>query len=122
MPVGPGQVLTPVDVEQELLTLLNRLDEGQRFLAEKDAEATERSMTYDLAFARALIRASASSAEGRKAEALLACEDLYRNQVLAESVVRTTRERMKVLYTSVEVVRSLGASVRASTVAAGYGL
>jgi hypothetical protein len=36
-------------------------------------------------------------------------------------VVRTTRERMKVLYTSVEVVRSLGASVRASTVAAGYG-
>lgn len=119
--LGAGQILTPTDVETELLTLLTRLDEGQRFLAEKDTAASLASMEYDLAFARALVRAQASSAEGRKAEALLSCEALYRDKVTAEAVVRTTKERMRVLFASVEVVRSLGASVRASVSASGYG-
>lgn len=112
--IGPGQAVTPLDVEQALLTLLATIDRAVAALEESENEASEAGLDYELAYARAIVRSQASNAEKRKAESILAVEDLLRAKVRAEAVRVAKKERMKALLEQVEIVRSIGASVRTS--------
>ena len=98
-----------------LIDLSNRLDAGTNFLVEKQAEADRLSAQYDLAYARAILGSTKTNDQARRADALLACEQLFNDKNLAETVVRTTRDRIKALHYQIEIGRSLGANVRAST-------
>lgn len=110
-----------MDVEQALLTLLATIDRAVAALEESENTTSEASLEYDISFARAMVRSQASSAEKRKAEAILAVEDLLRAKVRAEAVRQTKKDRMKALLEQVEIVRSIGASVRTSFGNAGVG-
>lgn len=112
--LGAGQVVTPLDVEQALLRLLETIDRAVAAVEESEHESSTASLEFDVAFARAMVRSQASSAEKRKAEAVLACEDLLRAKVRTEAVRTAKKERMKALLEQVDIVRSIGASVRAS--------
>lgn len=107
-----GNVVTPVDIEQALLRLLAQIDKGVAALEESENTYSEASYEHDIAYARALVRSQASSAEKRKAEAVIAVDDLLHAKVRAEAVKTTRKERMKALLEQVEIVRSIGASVR----------
>lgn len=106
--------LTPPEIEEALYDIAERLEQGQRYVADLDKAYTEASMTYDLAHARALLRAEGSNADARKAAALLAVEDTYRAKEVAYLALRTARSRMEVLRVKADLLRSIGASVRTS--------
>lgn len=104
--------LTPAHVEQVLADIANRIENGQKLLAELDEKFTTAGMEYDLGFARAMLGAKGPNAEARKAEALLAVEGLFREKEIAGLALRAGKGRMDALKVKADLFRSIGSSVR----------
>lgn len=118
--IRPDQPYTPLDIERQLLDIDGRIERGMAFQAEWEDELYAASLAYDLAYARAINRSAATSADKRKAEALLACQDEYVRMRTAESMVRTVREVMhnlRTLQTGFQTVaRSVAAALNAPNI------
>lgn len=112
--VRGGAVILPTDVERELVDIVEQLEKGASMLAEVSAELADVAPKYELAFARALVKSSGKSAEVRRAQALLACEDLYWQKAKLEASQRLIRDTQHDLRAQLEAVRSIGASVRSA--------
>ena len=106
---------TPEQCERELLVITGRLNAGERFGTVKAREFADAQLAYDLAYARALVGSVARSADQRKAEAMLRCEDEYRDLKVAEVVDKTTRSQLHTLRSQMSAVQSV---LRSSSAAA----
>lgn len=111
-PPGPGvPAYTPEQVEAEVLDMVARLNSGARFQAGKEEELREAVIEFEIAYARAITAANAKTAEARKAQALLACEELFVRRQVLEQVVRTTREGMHTLRAQLTGLQTVARSV-----------
>jgi uncharacterized protein YicC (UPF0701 family) len=114
-----GVVLTPDDIERELVEIVEQLERGTVMLSEKVRQLEQVSTEYDVQYAKALWRSSERSADKRKAQALLTVEELFRERQLLETQVRLIRDTQHDLRAELEAVRSIGASVRAAAFMGG---
>lgn len=122
--IAQGEIVTPTDVEQELIRLVERLEQASAFIRAKVLELAEVENAYVLARARALVEATARTVEQRNAQALLTVEETTKNpewggglvtrRTHLEAIVRASREGAHNIRSEIEAVRSLGASARSA--------
>lgn len=115
-PDATSRPYTPEEVEREIVDTLDRIERGAGFLTTKEEQRGAAKLAYDLAHARALLRSTARSAEGREAEAIIACQEEYEQWQLLELTCRTAREGMHNLRAKLSgtqsVLRSVGDALR----------
>jgi hypothetical protein len=108
---------TPVDVEQRLITLIDRLEKGAAMVNDLDAKATRLRREFDHAYALAFLNADGSMdirryvAVGQTIRAREAAED-------AEVALRHAKALLRAVSEEADLVRSISASVRSSMAAA----
>lgn len=95
-------------------------DEAEAELEARDEECVKAKQAYEVAFSRALLSSNQSSEGKRKAEAVLAVQELKLHAEIAEQVVRGVKERIKTLDRQMEIARSVGATSRSEMQANGW--
>jgi phage shock protein A len=110
----PSDITTPLAVERRLRALSVEIDDAHDQLRDVEAEYQQAKAKHEVEFARAYLTAPGSNAEARKAYATVEVEQERFALALAEAKVRAARENSNRLRTQVEIVRSVGTSVRAS--------
>lgn len=112
---GSIVVSTPLlEIERLLADTAARIENGQQVVAKCDEEHTTALREYELAMARALLRASGPNAESRKAEAVLATVEERNTLDVAGLKLRNAQGRLRALRDKGDLYRSIGSSVRAS--------
>lgn len=115
-PDASSRPYTPEEVEREIVDTLDRIERGAGFLTTKEEQRGAAKLEYELAYARALLRATGRSQEQRDAEAMIACEEQYERWQLLELTCRTAREGMHNLRAKLSgtqsVLRSVGDAYR----------
>jgi hypothetical protein len=109
-----GVILTPADVERELVYIVEQLENGTELLAAEVDKAADVALRLDLEQARALLKSKHTTVDRRKADVLEQTYDLHREKLLADTRVRMIRDSQHDLRAELEAVRSIGASVRSS--------
>jgi len=114
-----AQVVTPQQIENRLVALSREVDTAHSEL--KEAELAFQTATADYEIGLAKARLSAPTMHGAKMTvqeradiALLECQHLYRNQQIAEAIVKAARANVKRVDTQVDIARSIGTSVRSA--------
>lgn len=114
--VTPGGVRTlPVDVSKILTILENlaeRMEANAEELAEADHHATDLKIAYEIAYANAMLRVFGPNAKARDSAALIACQDLFRDSMFADRVVRSLREASFALTNRMKAYQSVSAIIR----------
>lgn len=107
--------VTPLKVEHKLLKLSNELDASHEelVLAEQNYHNIKADCEIALAKARLSYR-EAKRVQEIEDYALVACENLVRKLAIAEAVAKASRANANRLRIQVDIVRSIGTSVRAS--------
>lgn len=106
----------PTEVMQQLSVLTERLYQHVRMFADAETQAAELRQAADVAEARAFLRAE-GSVDARKRQAVIDCDDIEGRALIAESVVRTLRAKIRALETDVH--RSFAAAMRAELATLG---
>lgn len=119
--IAAGEVISPLDVERELVEINEQLEKGTEQLVKHSERLAQVTIDYELRSAQAMLRAKGKSIDQRKAEVLVAVEDLYREKVTLEAKVRLIRDCQHDLRAMLEAVRSMGASVRSAMWNDGQG-
>jgi len=92
--IDPTLPYGPQDVEHQLLDISGRIERGvhyQRYWEERQFEA---KAAYTLSMARARTESDGRSVQAREDEAVLQCEEQYRELLLCDAMVRAVRETM----------------------------
>lgn len=92
--IDPTLPYGPLDVEGQLIDIAARIERGVHFQRYWEERLCRAGMEFDLAHARALVRASGGDVGTRKAQALLDCEMEYREKSVCETMVRAVRDTM----------------------------
>ena len=87
------------------------LDKAQQDLAELDEAAVRAKQAFEVAWARAYLKAE-GSIEARKAEAVLVTAGECLEAELCAAKVRACRERIRTLGAQLDVGRTLSAAIR----------
>lgn len=106
--------ISQVDVEEEIIRLLNLLEtetEAFELLAEDSAKKEAR---YKAEWAKAYLSASGSIKE-REAWADYQMESQSLDHKIAEGLLKSKREKLTSLRTSIDALRTLNANVRSMT-------
>jgi hypothetical protein len=109
---GGNAPATPVEVVRHLSELTRQLRALVDQLAAAERDAAEKRHAADMVESRAFLRAEGAM-ELRKHSSRVAADTAEQDALIAEAVVRITRQRIRALETSIEVGRSYGATVRA---------
>jgi len=109
-----GAVLSPMDVERELVEIVEQLEHGTATLTRLLEEQEQVDTDLELRTAQVMLRSGQKSEGMRKAEALDVLEDEVRQSRKLAQKVRLVRETQHNLRAELEAVRSIGASVRSS--------
>ncbi|HEY2101416.1 MAG TPA: hypothetical protein VGH72_33470 [Pseudonocardia sp.] len=112
--IDPTQVYTPADVELQLVSIAQRLEQGQYFQRRCVVEAHNAALEYELAHAKAIIESTGRSKEVREADALVACEQLYRRKMETETLAKAVADTMHNLRSMLSGFQSIARSVGAS--------
>ena len=115
-------MVTPVSIENRLVTLSKEVDEAHSELIEVESHYYSMKSQYEIALAKSRLRfASISSPTGknytigeREDLALVENETLHLQMGSAEALVKSTRANAARIRTQVDIARSIGTSVRAS--------
>lgn len=105
-------LLTPPEVESEILRRAKRLDKVTAALAKRARAAAEADVAWKIAHARALLAAEGTVAE-REAHALLACEQEYGAHRLADAVLLSAQEAGRNGRAQLDALRSVNVNLRA---------
>lgn len=109
---------TPIDIEVRLVKLDKALDAAVHELDEAEYEYHENKTRFEIGMAAAriaLIDKSAKMTVSEKEDrALLANQEAFSDLGIAEARVKASRACVNKLRTQVDIVRSMGASMRAS--------
>jgi hypothetical protein len=110
--------LTPVRVEQQLRLLNRQLDESQVDCAKDEKAYTDAKYAYEIRAATLMeeLRFSPERRTVADKEAFVTLEARKELHALydADSAIKITRSQIQKLRTQADIVRSLGASVKAS--------
>jgi hypothetical protein len=119
--------LTPVEVEARLRASISLLTRAQDALRHARDLETESEITYKTALYRATLSAEAPTVERggatvgeRDAWVAQRCETEWASYRRAQTVREAAQDHLRTVRDIVEVVRSLGASVRTAYEGAGY--
>jgi hypothetical protein len=119
--IDPTKVYTPTDIEMQLVDIERRLEQGQVFQRVWENHLYDAAVAFELAWARAIDRSDAPSADRRKAAAILACEEQLVAKMTAEHMVKAIRETMHNLRAMLSGYQSIASSIRSSMSVAGVG-
>lgn len=119
--IRSGKLTTPADVEDALVAVLEKLDQGVAFQSAEERKLARLEEEYRVAYARALLAAQnvCRTDALRKAHAELATAELGDALSVQRITVKTTRDAMHNLRAILTGVQSLGKSVAASYNAGG---
>lgn len=110
-----SEVLTPMMVEKKLLQLSKEIDEAHEALMAAEREYHLAKVDAELSLARARINLKGTgTVQERNDTATVMSKDSLVNLATAEAVVKSLRANTNRLRTQVDIVRSLGTSVRTS--------
>lgn len=108
-----GALPSPVEVARRLLELGRMFEDAEAELRACDEAWVEAKQEFEVAYSRALLTSSETSADRRKADAVLRTADLRLHMEIAEQLLRGVKERVKTLDRQMEIARSVGATARA---------
>ena len=111
-------VITPVKIENRLLELSREIDASHEQLAKAEMDYHKAKSAFELAIAKARIVTGGSFAKMRVQDvadtALLQCYNEFQSLQITEALVKAARANAQRIRTQVDIVRSIGTSVRAS--------
>jgi hypothetical protein len=102
---------TQLKIIERLQECSRLLDAAQPDLAEFDEAAVRAKQAYEVAYARAYLKAE-GSIEARKAEAVIVTAGEALEAELCAAKVRACRERIRTLGAQLDVGRTLSAAIR----------
>lgn len=111
---------TPLQVSQALSRALERLQDNVRFYAQAELDMVQKRHAADMVEAKAFLSA-AGSVERRRMEARVEAERVELEALVAESVVRTCKAKIRAIEAEIDIARTYGATVRAEFQVMGYG-
>lgn len=117
-----GVIITPAQVEQRMIKLSAEIDIAQAQLEGAENNYSDLKAKYELGLAKSRIRLGAEknlqgkplTATEKDDMALIENDYLFIQLSSAEAVVKASRANASRLKTQVDLVRSIGSSVRAS--------
>jgi hypothetical protein len=117
-----GVIVTPAQVEQRMIKLSAEIDIAQAQLEGAENNYSDLKAKYELGLAKSRIRLGAEkNSQGKSLTAtekddmaLIENDYLFIQLSSAEAVVKASRANASRLKTQVDLVRSIGSSVRAS--------
>lgn len=112
--VDATRIYTPEELERQILDVVRRIDAGTLYESELIGAAYSTAQAYELASAKALIRADGGAAKDRQAWALAECEEEFNAMTQAEMMKKVVAAAMHNLRAQLSglqsVLRSVGAS------------
>lgn len=111
---------TPLQVSQALSRALERLQDHVRFYAAAELDMVQKRHTADMVEAKAFLAATGSM-EARRMAARVEAERAEFEALVAESVVRTQKVKIRAIEAEIDCARTFGATVRAEYQTMGYG-
>jgi len=109
-----SQPITQVDVEQEMMRLVARLETETENFEALAVDAANKEAAMKAAWAGAYLT-STGTIRDREALSDSECADLFHQHKVAEALVKSARESLLFLRTSIDALRSLNANVRFQT-------
>lgn len=114
------QPLNPVQIEQHILELTNRISKGIRIFSDRYSGFLEADREFDKAYARAYLTAEGSIKDKEKTAVLETFEARTARDV-AEVAYKNADKLLKALDSELRAWQTLGASVRQQYAVAGRG-
>ena len=108
------RIVTPVQVEARQRALGAELDEATGAVAESESAYLGAKTDYEIAFARAIIRAEGPNAAIREAQATLITENELRALRATEATWRALKANVDRVRVQVDIARSVGTIVKSS--------
>jgi hypothetical protein len=117
--IDPTKIYTAMDIEMQLVSIEARLEQGQLFQRVWEMRALSAEIAYELAYAQAITDSEATSADRRKAEAILACQEQLVAKLTAKTMSKAVADTMHNLRSMLSGYQSIARSVGSSMSAAG---
>lgn len=117
--IDPSEVYSPVDVERHILDVLARLETGALFERETVRAEYDAKTAFERAYWRALNASTEGSADRRKADAMVQCEQLHEALIQAEFLAKAAKATMHNLRAVLSGYQSTARSVGAAYQAGG---
>ena len=114
------QLPSPNAVAHRLIELGTLLEKASRDIAVLDEKWVAAKQIHEVGYSRALLTSGETSADRRKADAVLRVADDRLHMEIAEQLVRACRERIRTLRDQIETARSVGAATRAEWAATNW--
>lgn len=115
-----SDVLNPVQIEQSIRDVANRMADGVKICSDRYAAFLEADHAYDVAYARAYMGHEGAAHE-KKYAAVLACQAERDVRDAADVAYRHADRRAKALESELRSLQSVGASLRVQYSVAGRG-
>lgn len=112
--IDPTKVYGPAEVEEHILDCVSRLETGAVYERECLLREHAAKTTYDVAWARAMVRVTGTSADVRKAEAFVETEAEYLEWQEAAMLVKAVKTTMHNLRSVLSGYQSVASSIRAA--------
>lgn len=112
--IDPTKVYGPAEVEEHILDCVSRLETGAVFERECILREHAAKTAYDVAWARAMVKVTGSSADVRKAEAFVETEAEYLEWQEAAMLVKAVKTTMHNLRSVLSGYQSVASSIRAA--------
>lgn len=109
--------VTPEAVERRMMALSREVDDAHADLVEAERAYHAAKVAYELGMAKERLRLQGVTGlrvQDVADRALVACEELFDGVQMAEAIAKAARANANRLRTQVDLVRSVGTSVRAS--------
>lgn len=111
---------TPNSIVFRLVELSGALDQVTEDANRYARDWVEAKQAYEVAYSRAILASGQSSADRRKAEAVVATADLKLHADICHELMRSAKEAADTIKEQIRVGQSLGAAARAEW-AVGFG-
>jgi hypothetical protein len=109
MPYGPGEL------ESQLIDIAARLERGVHFQRGWEEQNYRDRLKFELAYNQAIMESDESSADRRKAGAIVACKELFEAKALSDMMVRAVRETMHNLRSLQSGYQTISNSIKSTT-------
>jgi hypothetical protein len=120
--IDPTKIYTAMDIEMQLVSIEARLEQGQLFQRVWEMRALSAEIAYELAYAQAITDSQATSADRRKAEAILACQEQLVAKLTAKTMSKAVADTMHNLRSMLSGYQSIARSVGSSMQVGGMDL
>lgn len=106
---GPAQhQVTPMQIEERLLELNRLIDQAHEQLHAAETDYHKAKADFEVAYARAFLRADERNAEACKQRAVIETQEEKQQLAITEATVRAARANVNRLADQVDITRSVG--------------